>query len=501
MTTSFAPGKTGFSRVFLIPGRARPDHEVDYQGCMMAGALDQSFGDIEKIECPSPTAFGQFLEVGRTQGAIDRATTSLMGRYAADLRSEMLRLARLRCAFDIQINFGACSDPRLWNTFSKKVVIEDAFGTGWSTDDLGALASGDNAAINETLEISAQEFYEILPMTFAERGASVVTNPLVDVVNCSIVSCGDCEDEDGGCDVIYAVGASSPGSPGTAPDVIWTTDKAANLNADEITTLDNTQDADAVACLGDYVLVVSNDEAYLHYKTKALINAGTGANWAEITTGFVGANNPMDIWSVGNYAFIVGDNGYVYGTANPTTGVTVLDAGLATTENLLAVHAISDRFAVAVGENGAIIATENRTTWRAIAGPVVDDLNCVWVKDKDEWFIGTAAGGFYYSLDAGENWTATALPVTATSVNDVNFPNESIAFMAVTIAGPAGRILRTTNGGYDWVVTPEQVGTIPANNAITAVAGCPADENFVVGVGTADNGTDGIFVRGDAPSA
>jgi photosystem II stability/assembly factor-like uncharacterized protein len=499
MAIDFTPAKSGFSRVFLIDGRARPDHAPEYQSCLMAGTPEQTFGDVERIECPAPDAYGQFDEVGRIQGAIERATFNLTGRYAADVASALLEIARRRCPADVQVHFGACTDPRIFNTFTKNVIIEDAILTNWSTDtDMGSLSSDENSPVSETADVSAQEFYEVLPITFALRGADVVTNPLVDVVFCSVVSCGDCEDEDQGCDIIYAVGDSSPGSPGTAPDVIYSTDEGATLAADEITTLTNVQNADAVACLGDYVLVVSNDEAFLHYKLKATINAGTAGGWTEIATGFVGANNPKDMWSVGNYVFIVGDNGYVYGTADATVGVTVLDAGVATTEDLLAVHALNDDFAVAVGANGAIVATENQTVWRLIDPPtgISDDFLCVWVKNKNEWWIGSDAGNVYYTLDGGTNWTAKALPVTLSAVYDLAFATESVAYLSGQTATPAGRFLRSYNGGYDWVVLPEGAAALPASDNVAALAACVHDANFAVGVGLADDAADGVFMVG-----
>ena len=119
----FVPTKAGMSRVFLIEGRARPDHVPSYQSCMRAGAPDQSFGDVEKIECPSPDAYNQFEEIGAIQGAIERGTMDLVGRYASDLESDLLRLARQRCAADIQVHLGACTDPRIFNSFTKALIL------------------------------------------------------------------------------------------------------------------------------------------------------------------------------------------------------------------------------------------------------------------------------------------------------------------------------------------------------------------------------------------
>ena len=57
--SDFIPAQTGLSRVFIIEGRARPDHVPEYQSCMRAQALSKSFGDVTgcdgklKRMCPS----------------------------------------------------------------------------------------------------------------------------------------------------------------------------------------------------------------------------------------------------------------------------------------------------------------------------------------------------------------------------------------------------------------------------------------------------------------
>ena len=68
MTSSFVPAQTGQSRVFLIEGRARPDHRPTYMVQAKAGGVSQSFGDIEKIEVPDPNQYDHFTEVGTIRG-------------------------------------------------------------------------------------------------------------------------------------------------------------------------------------------------------------------------------------------------------------------------------------------------------------------------------------------------------------------------------------------------------------------------------------------------
>lgn len=503
MTDSYTVAKRGLSRVFIIEGRARPDHEPDYEGCMIAGGIDQSLGDVTPIKCPSPDSFGRWDEVGSYQGEQSRPTTSLTSLYPLDIVSVLERLKRLRCPYDVHINFGACSDPTDDDTFKKKVIFEDSVSTSYGTDELGAMSDADESQINETTDVSGAEFYSVVYLTVQERGGDTVVNPLNDVVICARPECGDCDEENDGCQYIYAVGASSPGSPGTAPDLVYSTDGAATLNADDINSLDSGETGDALACVGLYVVVVSNDDGGIHYKLKSTINDGTAGGWTRNATNVVTGGEPNDIWSVGTYAFIVGDGGYIYGLANPVAGVVVLDAAEATTNNLLAVHALSKYFAVAVGASGTVVRTEDQTTWSTVTAPGAKTLQCVWCKNKRHWWVGASDGTVYYTLDGGDTWTEfTNFPVTLTNVEDIAFGTDSVGYLGGYTSNlalaPEGVMLRTYNGGYSWVSMPEGIGTFPASDEVTAIAACVYDPNFVVGVGMADDAADGFYVIGSA---
>jgi hypothetical protein len=220
-------------------------------------------------------------------------------------------------------------------------------------------------------------------------------------VTCDQKSCGDCEDASDGCQKIFAITAAAGGSPGTPADVVYSLDGGATWNADDIDTLGAAENPSAVACVGEYLVVVSNDSNSLHYALLSEFDGTTDPTFTEVATGFVTGGEPNDIWSVGNKAFIVGDGGYVYTTTDPTAGVTVIDAGVAEQDDLLAVHAVNENFMVGVGNNGAIVKTENGTTVGALGGPVGIGINlqAVWIKGNstDEWFIGASNGNYYYT--------------------------------------------------------------------------------------------------------
>jgi len=495
MTYSSTPAQTAYVRTFIIEGRARADHEPSYQPCWRMGAQDWSLGDVTKIECPDPDNYGKFVEVGQIQGAVDRPTTDLQGHLSADEESDMLRLSKERCSHDVHAHMGACSDPRLFNVFTKAIVHLNARITNYSSDEVGTLASDGSSEVNETAALSAETIIELLPLAYAARGGDAVVNPLVDVVICDTASCGDCDEESDGCEHIYAVDDGATGSPGTPPDVVYSVNKGATFAAEDVNSLENGEAATGIACLDVYVVVISNVDGGLHYKEKSLIGDGA-TNWTRVAMTVGG--EPNDIWSVGNYAFIVGDGGYVHGSSDPTVAPTVLDAGIATDEVLAAVHAISDQFAVAVGAAGVVIFTENQTTWTAataINAGAADNL-CVWIINEDEWWVGDNAGQLWYTLDKGVSWTQKVLPGTLwTEVQDIQFPSTTNGFIVAdkSVAG-VGYILESYDGGYSWSVQP-QTGAMPTASSLVALATCIHDLNFVVAVGA--NATDGVIIVGE----
>lgn len=282
---------------------------------------------------------------------------------------------------------------------------------------------------------------------------------------------------------------------------MFTPDKGENWYVEDIDTLGIGEDPNAFACMGLYLFVVSNETDSLHYALKSEFDGVADPAFTEITDGFEGTGSPNAIFSTGNKAFIVGDGGYIYETSDLPSGVTEVSAGDETTEKLLAVHGLSDEFVVTVGENGAIVWTENGTTWAladATPGGLGINLNTVWIKKEREWWVGTSTGRLYYSLNKGVTWVEKAFPGSGAGiVYDIVFATDTIAYLSHSTTEPRARILRSYSGGYSWIVLPEDVATLPLADRINTLAVC-GDANFVVGGGLADDGDDGYIVMGQA---
>jgi photosystem II stability/assembly factor-like uncharacterized protein len=290
------------------------------------------------------------------------------------------------------------------------------------------------------------------------------------------------------------------GSPGLPSEIIFSQDGGDTWAETSVATLALGEAGSAFEAVGLNITVVSNDSGSLHFAPLADILTGDEV-WTEVATGFNGSGPPNALSSVGSSrTWIVGDGGYIYFTDDITAGVTEQHSGTLTSANLSAVHALNARDAVVVGASNAVLKTVNAgVTWTLITGPAVGiTLNTVFMRSTLEWFVGTAGGELYYTLDGGVTWTAKAFNGSGTgNVADVKFATRNIGYMAHATAAVAGRILRTTNGGHTWQVLPEAQGlTIPANDRVNALATCEdANVNFVLGGGLADDATDGFLVK------
>jgi photosystem II stability/assembly factor-like uncharacterized protein len=202
----------------------------------------------------------------------------------------------------------------------------------------------------------------------------------------------------------------------------------------------------------------------------------------------------------------VGENGYIYFATDPTAGVIVQDAGIATAQDLNEVHAYDINHVVAVGNLNAVVVTDNGgDTWNAVTGPNVGvDLGVVWMKTETEWWIGDAGGQLWFTLNEATAWTEKTFAGSGAGiVRDIKFANDVVGYMSHDTATPTGRIFRTIDGGNTWYLAPEDNTALPAADTWNALAVCdegPDSPNVVYAGGLADDGADGIITKGAGPS-
>ena len=491
--------KTSQTRLFLIEDRANPSSRPEYQSLARPLGLSWAQGDTTPIRVPDPSQYGKFITVDSIRGAQGLPTISIESRMTREL-STFLELVRKGCSFDIQLHAGACEDPRDFNGGWEKIyILEDAIPTSYDTGELGALDQDQDAVVNETIPLTGSDWYELKRLTGAELAATAIVQAVVDVTICDSRQCGECGIPSNGCEKIFAVTMSAGGSPGLPAEVIFSADGGTTIQE---TTIDSglaaNEDPTGIACVGTYLVVISNESLSLHYAPTADVLAGTDT-WVEVGTGFVAAKGLNAIFSMGNLVWMAGDGGYIYFSEDITAGVTAQASGSQTVQNLAAIHGADEELIVAVGASNAVLVTDNGgDTWASVTGPAIGvALTSVWMKSAQVWFVGAANGNLYYTRDAGATWTAKAFSGSgAGSVMDIHFATGAVGYMAHKTATPAGRIFRTIDGGYSWYILPEAAGfSIPANDQVTAIVACSEDPNFVVGVGLGDNAVDGFMVK------
>ncbi len=489
-----------YSRMWLIDGRAGPANAPAYESLWKAGAPSWPLGDVTNIWNPDPSRYGEFVSAGKIIGERGNPTLPVTARYLSDARSVLLRLAELGCDSDLHIHMGLCKDPRDFNGgWDKILVLEAARPTQWGSTDMGALAPGERATVDEEVPFVGERIYEIMPIRIQEQAAAAIVQEVVGIVICDSVSCAACGLPSDGCQVVFAVTLTAGGSPGLPAEILYTQDGGAVWGDTNVNTLGVSEDPNGLACVGVNLVVISEDSESLHYAAIADILDGT-ETWTEVTTGFVATKGPLAIISIDpQHTWIVAEGGYIYFTDDPTSAVEVQESGSATVQDLTDIHGIDTLNLVAVGNSNAVLVTANGgATWAAVTGPAVGvNLTAVWMRSTLEWMVGTADGRLFYTRDAGENWTAKSFPGSgAGSVRDIQFSSATVGWMAHDTATPAGRILRTIDGGFSWYVAPEGNLSIPANDKIGALAACPSDVNVIFGGGLAGNAIDGIIVKG-----
>lgn len=503
-----APVKSSQSRLFTIEDRAGPANVPEYQGRARAQGPSWSLGDRTPVREPDPTRYGAFRIVDAIKSEAGLVTLSVEARYGFTV-SEFLRMARRGCPLDLQVHFGQCQDPRDFNLgWNKVFVLEDADIANWSTGDMGALEQGEEAVVNESIDFNALDAYEIKQILFAELGEAEILGEVMAVVICDAISCGECGIPSTGCQTFFAITELFTASPGLPAEVVYSDDGGTTLGETNVGTLGANEDPSDMACVGTRLAVISNDAGAagtnaLNYAPIIDILNGVEV-WTGVAGGFVPAGAPNAITSLDSaHTWIVGDAGYVYFTDDITADPVVQDAGIAAGgDDLQDVHALDEDHVLAVGNNDAVVYTEDGQTWAGIDGPTAlapAALLCCWMRTELEWFVGDANGQLWYTRDRGVNWVEKVFPGSgAGNVRDIVFATPTVGYMSHDTAVPAGRILRTIDGGFSWYVLPEGPTVIPGNlqiNSLAAVSECP-NVVYAGGLEVAGLGGDGILIKG-----
>lgn len=457
--------RNDLSRAFIFDnGIFKCQTAARFANCVSVDALSQDVGDITKIECPSPTVYGAFEEVGVIRGENGRMTTTLTGRMNRDEISSFYQLAKRGCAFDLHLHWGLCQKPDAFNQFDMIQVFENVYVTNYGTDPLSIMQSGDRAVVQETVDISIGNYYQIINPKYTERASTLTTDgAIVTMLVADSPSCGSvCAVDSNGYNKLVALTVDGVSYYSNDAGLTWVrvvVDATPSIFLDLVAWKD--------------LLVAIDDNGSIWTIDAADYFAGTATVWTETTTVFTPDALAAD--TIQAYGIAVGTGGNIWKWTDNNVTPSIVDAGVATTQNLLDVDA-TDEISVAVGNAGAVVYSFDGDLWFTATVPVAANLTAVVVKNKTNWLVGSVAGLLYCTENGGVSWSQVRFTGQGTvAVNDLQAATSHVLFMA-----HGTRLLRSVDGGSSWIVEPNSNFSFPTNTGVNSIGVSTGEPNFVV---------------------
>lgn len=486
------------TRVWYVEGGVHPLRSPSF---LALGKIStdpaHSVGETKKIAAPDPNNYNRDIQVGETPGETARATLSIGIRYTPQ-KSILLGWKNRQCQVDIYALSGKCGSPQDFDDGGEKwIFFPDGRITSHGYENLGAYDRSENNASNEAVDMTAEEYYELLYERSEVIGSSVTSRPITAVDVYQGDNCDNCPDPTLR---VFLAMAGASATPGTQPSVLYSQDGGVTFASQTITSLFSNEDvADGLAIGGDLVYI-SNTAREFHWTDIVQLFDGTNV-WNQNGTGFVVGKGPKAMSAADiRHIWVCGDGGYIYFASNHRQGVVVQDAGAATTQNLNSICAFDSQFVLTVGNSNAVVFTQNGgVTWESVTGPSVGvNLGACWMWDRDTWLVGEGAGGngkLWVTDNSGKTWSEIKLPSAYSRIYKIMFVSAAEGYLSAQ-AGGQSYILRTITAGNSWVVLPQgHRGTPPANAFLTDIAVTSQYSNTAYAAGIAANGTSGIALK------
>lgn len=501
-----------FVRAFTQRGGPSPSNLVRYAGLdeqyLMVGDIARpDRGNVNAINVNDPRVRGLFKRTGITIDAPDIPSNSLT--FKQFINGVPWYQFRLNCPINVYESFGPCADPsdplNGWITLT-------TLSRGLSSDKTYAGRTPFDGSDETTAEIKFSwlgDVYTIGGIAIGEQASVAVTTEVVDIIYYGPARCSDCGPTNDGTKWIAALQQTAGGSSAVNGVVKYSTDYGQTWTDSAITGLAIGSLVTAIKQVGQYLVVLSSTELAYYVSQFDQLTGVPGA-WVKVSTGFVAAKNPNDMWVESpNAVYFVGNGGYIYKSTNILTGVTVLSAAGQTTQNLNRIHGAAGTIVVVGAGNQILISTNRGATWSTPAAGVTGAHSAISVLGPLEWYLGTldTTGKVWYTESAGAIWTQQVLPGAAlTSVNDIVAATNEDIWISATRSGPTATIFQTTYGGAIWGEsnTSRLPPTLPvfarANRiAVPQVPDLMISANNIALAGLGGSFTDGVIYIGSAP--
>lgn len=483
--------KSGQFSIFVQSAGSSPANPYYYIGCMSLGGFTEDLGTPDPIYCPSSEIPGVFNIVDSTTPPRALPTTDFTMHGSRLMNDFLWDLRKRGCLINMKVKASNCARPDDPDDFQSELIGIKSKLTNFTTGAFHSL--GEDAVWDLTGSWQLRSFDRFLPIQAGEVADTSTFSEALDGMFADKVQCGDCGDVSDGCQKSYVLTTTITASPALAAQLVHTINGGGTWSTDNINTL-GTQAANALAHVGNRIVVVSSVDLAHHFKAQSTIDAGTASGWTRVTSGYVASKGPRAIWSRNpNQTFIAGAGGYVYYMTNPTSAVTVLTDGSVTTQPLNDIRG-AGRTVVAVGDSNAVIYSNNDgRTWALVTGPAVGVvLNSVEVVTASIWWVSTASGKLFYTVNSGTSWTDATPDSSITNIPRVRFVDEIVGYFTATLSASV-RLYRTADNGNTWHYDGSYVTGLPTAAKYDFVSPCPTNYNTALLGGLKSVGTDGII--------
>lgn len=495
-------------RAFFQPGGPGGNNRALYSGQDMSyirveGASQPQLGGVDPMFVHDPNRIGAYKNVATMISTPDLPSATVV---LTEKRGGIPRqFTKLGCTFNLYEMVGQCKD------------LSD-FNAGWSDYVLiypGAVVTGkdfgdrttfeDDGVLEASLDVTfAREIYAAGPLNMGISGPSLTGKVARDVTYGGGVSCSNCGDDNDGTQWLYAAGE---GAAAAKPDLHYSINGGGTWTTVNIAAAAVDEDIVAIAVAGSRLIMVSRLAAVGSAFYISDINPITGvpSTPVKVNTGFVLAGMVNDMLVISpTEIYLVGDGGYIYKTTDPASGVTVLNAGVATTANLQRIDGNSEILVASGATQSLLYSTSKGVAWSSsttVPGAAAT-YQALSVNARNHWWIGTSLGEVWYTRNGGESWAQKLLNAdTNAAIDDIVFATPEVGYIAARTATPTARLYATVDGGYTWARTAPRVSGLSTFNkanriAIPYAADLTLQANRVALAGTAGVATDGYIAIG-----
>lgn len=504
-----------YIRAFTQRGGPGPSVEVRYAGAqeqylMVSDISRPDRGGITALNVNDPRRRGLFRRTGITIDAPDIPSNTVTFRQF--FNGIPWYQFKLDCPVNIYQSFGLCNDPSdFLNGWTTLMILSQ----GLSADKTYAGNTPFDESDVTTSDVGfswAGDVYTIGGLILGEQASADATTEVVDIVYGGYQNCANCGVPNDGTKWIYALQQTAGGSSAVNGKVLYNTNYGlGSWTASAITGLAVGSLVTAIDVVGNYLVVLCpSEDAYYISSINQL--TGVPGTWTKVSTGFVAAGTPNDMYVESpSRVYFCGDGGYLYVSTNIAAGVSVLNAGAATSSNLNRIHGDSGVI-MAVGASGAVVKSTNKgNSWVLTTTQLSGTLQAAAVRSQYSLWAGNSAGVASYSQDQGETWTTlSTLPGSAPSagIHDIVWASAEVGYICATRTGPTAVVFGTFDGGRSWCegsngVVSSRFPATPTFGRPNRIAFPPSPDimvacNNAAVAGLSGGLTDGIVLVGSA---